>query len=103
MAIQNTAVTSGVASSIYTSSGASAITTIHIANYTGATVVANVFVVPSGSSAGNGTVIYSNYSITSYNTLIIDSEKFILANGDAIMANCSAANSLTATVSSIGI
>lgn len=103
MAIQNTAVTDSTAASIYTSTGASAITTIHIANYTNATVVANVYVVPSGSAAGNATIIYPNYSITAYNTLIIDSEKFIFEDGDAIMANCSAANSLTATVSSIGI
>lgn len=103
MAIQNSSVTSGVATSIYTSSSASAITTIHLANYTNTTVTANVYLVPSGSSAGNSTVIYSNYNITAYNTLIIYQEKFILANGDAVYANCSAANSLTATVSSIGI
>lgn len=103
MAIQNTTVTDSAASSVYTSSGSSAITTIHIANYTNTTITANVFVVPSGGSAGNNTIIYSNYSITAYNTLVIDSEKFILDNGDAIMANCNAANSLTATVSSIGI
>jgi hypothetical protein len=103
MAIQNIAVTDSTATSIYTSTGDSAITTIHIANYTGATVVANVFVVPSGSFAGNDTVIYSNYSITAYNTMVIDTEKFILENGDGVFANCNAANSLTATVSSIGI
>lgn len=103
MAIQNTIVTSGVASSVYTSSGDSAITTIHLANFTGSSVVANIYIVPNGGLAGDGTVIYSNYTISSYNTLIIDSEKFILENGDAIMANCSASNSVTATVSSIGI
>lgn len=103
MAIQNTAVPTGAAQSIYTSSGSSAITTVHIANYTGSAVTANVYLVPSGSSAGNSTVIYSNYSITAYNTLIIYQEKFILANGDAVYANCGTANALTATVSSIGI
>jgi hypothetical protein len=103
MAIQNTTVTNGAATSIFSSSGANAITTVHLANFTNATVVANIYVVPSGSSAGNATVIYPNYSITAYNTLIIYQEKFILGNGDAIMANCSAANSITATVSSIGI
>ena len=103
MAIQNTPVTNSTASSIFTSTGANAVTTVHITNFTGSTVTANIFAVPSGSSAGNTTVIYSNYNITAYNTLVIDSEKFILDNGDAIMANCSAADSLTATVSSIGI
>lgn len=103
MALQNTAVTNGAATSIFTSSGSNAITTIHLTNYTNSTVTANIYAVPNGGAAGNSTVIYSNYSITAYNTLIVYQEKFILGNGDAIMANCSAANSLTATVSSIGI
>jgi len=103
MAIKNTVLTSGTASSIYTSSGSSAITTIHLCNTTGATVTANVYLVPSGNIAGAGNAIYTNLSITGQNTYIVYAEKFILANGDQIDANCSAANSITATVSSIGI
>lgn len=103
MAINNTTLTNGAASSIYTSSGSSAITTVHLCNYTASTVYANVFLVPSGNTPGNNNVIYSNVSITAYNTLIIYAEKFILSNGDQIDANCSASNSVTATVSSIGI
>ena len=103
MAIQNTRLTAGNASSIYTSSGASAITTIHLCNTTGATVTANVYLVPSGGTAGANTAIYTDLSITAQNTYIVYAEKFILANGDAILANCSAADSVTATISSIGI
>jgi hypothetical protein len=102
MAITNTALT-GTATSIYNSSGSSAITTIHLCNYTGSTVQANVYAVPSGGTADNSTVLYSNVSITAYNTLIISSEKLILSNGDKIYANVSASNSVTATVSAIGI
>ena len=103
MAIQNTVLTSGSASSIYTSSGASAITTIHLCNTTGATVTCNVYIVPSGGTASAGTAIYTNLSVTAQNTYIVYAEKFILANGDAILANCTAGSSVTATVSSIGI
>ena len=103
MAIHNTVVTNGTASSIYTSSGSSAITTIHLCNTTGSTVTANIYLVPSGGVAGAGTAIYTNLSITAQNTYIIYAEKFILSNGDQIDANCTAANSLTATISSIGI
>lgn len=103
MAIQNTTVTDSTASSIYSSTGSSAITTVHIANRTGSTVVANIYVVPDGSTAGDENVIYSNYSITAHNTLIIYQEKFILDDGDGIFANCDTASALTATVSSIGI
>jgi hypothetical protein len=107
MAITNTALTT-TAGNIFVNpagnSGTSAITTIHLCNYTNNTQTVNVFVVPSGSVAGNATVIYSNYSLTAYNTLIVYAEKFILGTvGDAIMANCSNASAVTATVSSIGI
>lgn len=103
MAINNTTVSGNSPTAIFTSSGSNAITTIHLCNYTGTTVQANVYLVPSGGSANNSTLIYANTSITAYNTLIIYQEKFILGNGDAVYANCSAASSVTATVSSIGI
>jgi len=102
MAINNTALTA-TATSIYTSTGSSAITTIHLCNYTGSTASANIYAVPSGGTAGNSNVLYSNVQITAYNTLIIYQEKFILDTGDKIYANCDASNKLTATVSSIGI
>lgn len=102
MAIKNTLLTPTPVS-IYTSSGNNAVTTVHLCNYTASAVTANVYAVPNGGSAGNTTVIYSNVAITAYNTLIIDTEKFILSNGDALLAAVSASNSVNATVSSIGI
>ena len=106
MAIQNTALTTTAANIFVnqSSTGTSAITTIHLANYTNSPQTVNVYVVPNGSVSGNNTVIYPNYTLTAYNTLIVYAEKFILGNvGDAIMANASNANAVTATVSSIGI
>jgi hypothetical protein len=103
MAILNTALGTGNAANIYASSGSSAITTIHLCNYTANNAYANIFLVPNGSTAGNGTIIYSNVSVTAYNTLIVYAEKFILSDGDTVKANCSAANTVTSTVSSIGI
>ena len=106
MAIQNTTLTT-TAANIFVNqspSGTSAITTIHLCNFTNATQTANIYIVPIGSSANNGTIIYSNVSLTAYNTQIVYAEKFILGNiGDAVMANSSTPNSITATVSSIGI
>jgi hypothetical protein len=104
MAILNTVLTSGTAANIYASTTNSAITTIHLCNTTGATVTANLYLVTgAGVVAGAGNAIYTNLSITAQNTYIIYAEKFILASGDRIQANCSAANSITATVSSVGI
>ena len=102
MAILNTALTT-TAANIYASSGASAITTIHLCNYSPTAVTANIYLVTNGSAAGPSNIIYSNVSITAYNTLIVYAEKFILSNGDTVRANCSQANAVTATVSSIGI
>ena len=102
MAIQNTSL-SATTSSIITSTGTTAIVTIHLCNYTSNSVTANIFLVPSGGSANLSTLVYSNVSISAYNTLVIDREKFILATGDAIFANVSTGSSVTATVSSIGV
>ena len=104
MAINNTTLTPTVANIFVNTSGTSAITVIHLCNYTGVPQTANIYAVPSGSVAGSGTIVYSNVTLTAYNTLIVSTEKFILGNvNDAIMANSSNANSITATVSSIGI
>lgn len=103
MTILNTVLTNSAATSIYTSSGTSAITTIHLCNTTGVTQTANVYIVTSGNTAGSSNAIYTNLTITAQNTYIVHAEKFILSNGDSIQANCTAANSITATVSSIGI
>lgn len=102
MAIKNSSVTT-VASSIYTSVNSNAILTIHLCNYSPNTVQANIFIVPAGSQANLSTIVYSNVIITSYNTLIMSTEKFMLSNGDAIYANASANTSVTATVGTIGI
>jgi hypothetical protein len=101
MAIKNTALTT-VASNVYVSSGNSVVTTVHLCNYSGSQVQANVYVVPAGFTANTLTVIYGNVAIPAYNTLIIYQEKFVLANGDAIMANVSANSSVSTTTSTMG-
>ena len=104
MAIENFALTSTAANILVNGTGTTAVTTIHLCNYSGNTQTANLYVVPGGQAAGPATIIYSNISLTAYNTLIVSAEKFILGSlGDAIMANCSNASTITATVSSIGI
>ena len=102
MSIRNANVTT-VASQIYTSTGNSAVLTIHLCNYSGSAVTANVFVVPNGSTANLLNIIYANTTITSQNTLITSTEKFILGNGDSVYANVSANVSVAATISYVGI
>jgi hypothetical protein len=103
MAILNTRLTSGTAANIYASTNNSAITTIHLCNNTGTAVTCNVYIVTGGGIANGNNAVYSNLSVTAQNTFIVYAEKFILSNGDAIKANSSLPDSITATVSSIGI
>ena len=104
MAILNTRLGNSTAANIYASTGDSAITTIHLCNTTGANVTCNVYIVPGTTSeASSDNAIYTNLSLTAQNTYIVYAEKFILENGDSIRANCSDSDSVTATVSSIGI
>jgi hypothetical protein len=102
MAIKNANVTT-VASNVYVSTGNSATTVMHFCNYSNSGATANVWIVPAGATANSINMIYSNVTITNFNTLVIDTEKLILGNGDAIVANCSANLSVGATVSYIGI
>jgi hypothetical protein len=103
MTILSTVLTSSTASNIYVSGSTSAITTIHLYNNTGSTVTANLYIVTAGNIASSNNQIYGLVSITAQNTYIVYAEKFILSTGDTIRANCSVANAVTATVSSIGI
>ena len=103
MTILNTTLTNSTASNIYASSGTSAITTIHLCNFSANTQTVNVYIVPGGSIASSNNIIYSNVTVTAYNTYIVYAEKFILANGDSIRANCSNSGAVAVTVSSIGI
>ena len=102
MAIKSANVTT-VASSIYTSTGNSATTTMHFCNYSAGLATANVWVVQSGFTSNNINMIYSNINITGTNTVVIDTEKLILGNGDAVYANASANLTIGATISYIGI
>ena len=74
---------------------------LSLANYSASNVTANVYVVPSGSSAGNLNVSVANIQITIQDTFQFygGNEKLILANGDSIQVNASANNSIAAVVS----
>ena len=52
------------AASVYTSVGNTAITFLSLCNYTAGNVAANVYVVPSGGTAGNTNIILSNITVT---------------------------------------
>lgn len=100
--ISNTTLTTSY-TSIYTSSSNSIVSLIYLCNTTATAVSVDVCAVPSGGSAGVSTQIYSSLEIPGYDTFVIDTEKFVLANGDAVHAQANVAASVIATVSSMSI
>lgn len=93
----------GSASTIYTSTGNTAVTTIYLCNYSGTDRTATIYLVQSGGSAGNTNIVYQAIPIAAGDTYIIDTERLVLANGDTIQALASATSSITMTVSYVGV
>lgn len=101
MAIATANVTNGSAANVYVSSGNTAVTFLSLTNITAGNVLANVYVVPSGGTAGNTNVTLLQIEIATLDTyqLYAGNEKLLLNNGDSIQANSNAATSITAVCS----
>jgi ribosomal protein S9 len=104
MTIQSTVLSTTVAN-ILVGSGSlgTATTTVYLCNRGASSLTINLYAVNSGFTANANNVIYSNVTLTSNETYIMDVEKIFLGNGDMLQANASASNSVVATVSSIGL
>jgi len=102
MAINNSNVTSA-GSAIYTSSGNTVVSTVHLCNQSATTILVSLNLVPSGGSASASNLIYKNISISSSDTYVIENERLILGNGDFIFANANVTNSVISTITFTGI
>ena len=84
---------------VYTSSGNTAITFLSICNFDSATCTANVYVVPSGGTAGNTNIVLANIELTGLETyqLYAGGEKLLLGNGDFVrlVANANTVTTVT--------
>jgi hypothetical protein len=85
----------------YTSTGATAVTFMSFCNYSNAAITANVYVVPSGNTVGNSTVVLQNLPLTSGDTyqLYAGAEKLLLNTGDTIQVQANIANALNVVTS----
>lgn len=101
MSIVTANVTNSTASNVYVSSGNTAVTYLSLTNITAGNVLANVYVVPSGGTAGNTNVTLLQIEISALDTyqLYAGNEKLLLDNGDSIQANSNAASSITTVCS----
>ena len=88
---------------IYTSTGTSVATLMYFCNLSDNSEDINIWVANNGAPIGGNNWIYSNVTITSKDTLVIDTEKLILDNGDAIYANCTNADVISTTINFIGL
>jgi hypothetical protein len=88
-----------IASNVYVSTGNTVVPLSYFCNYTSSPVVVNVWAIPTGGTLSNLNLIYSNVTIAARDTLVIETEKFVLAGNDSIRANASANNAIAYTVS----
>lgn len=90
-----------VTANVYASSGNTVVTFMSLCNYSASNVQANVYVVPSGGSAGNLTAAIANITILPQDTyqFYAGNEKLILSNNDSIQVNASANNSVAVITS----
>lgn len=104
MSIQSKALDTAV-SSIYTATGAegNVVSVAYFCNRNGSATTFNLYLVQNGFTANANNVVYSNKTITAGDTYILELEKIILSNGDSLQANANVANSVVATVSTLGI
>ena len=104
MAISSIVITTGAPQSVFTSIGSTAITTMYLCNRTTSPVTANLYLVPSaGIEAYGNCQIYSNIVIAANDTYILEWERILLEDGDAVQANSSVGDALVATTSYTGI
>jgi hypothetical protein len=93
-------VTTAVAN-VYVSSGSTAITFMSLCNYSAGNVLANVYVVPSGSSSANANIVLASIELTALDTyqLYAGGEKLLLGTGDTVRVNANVNNAITTVVS----
>jgi len=89
------------ATTVYTSSGNSAVTWCSIANYSGVDALVSIHIVPNGSTAANTNITVSNLTIVANDTyqLYVGGEKLLLGAGDFISVTANANNRITTVTS----
>ncbi len=103
MAITQAGAVGTSATTVYTSSGTTAITCMFFMNENGTARTMDVHVVQSGASAATTNKIVKTITIDPADTYVVNLEKLVLSNGDTIQCIASAGSSIMPTVSSVTI
>lgn len=99
MAIKNSTVGTGTPTQIYLSEGENAITTIIFCNTGVVDTNITAWMVPAGLSLNNSMMILNAIEMPAGETFSMDTERFILGEGDAIYVQAVDSNVISATVS----
>jgi hypothetical protein len=100
MSISTTQV-GNTATTVYTSSGNTAVTYMTFTNYTGSAVALDINIVPSGDSVGNVNLVADSLEIAANDTyqLYAGSEKLLFENSDFVSATANTASAINCVVS----
>lgn len=100
MAIACTQLSATAPSTVFVASGENAVTSIIFCNVDSATdAYIDVWMVPTGQAAGDNNKILNQIFIPAKETFSIDTERFILSNGDSVAAQATQNSVITTTVS----
>lgn len=88
---------------LYTSTGVTAVTVIYIVNDSASPITLQLYVVPSGGSIGVTTRVVKDLAIAAGDTYIMDTERLVLDNSDSIRATASVTSVAYSTISYIGV
>lgn len=102
MAIQNLVIGT-TPSAFYTSVGDSAVTCVYLCNTSNSSVTFSLHAVPAAGTPSSSNRIYDSVTLTAKDTYVIDMEKLVLSNGDALYAAASQASAITVTISAVTI
>ena len=88
----------------FESVGENGITTLMICNHTDVTsAVVNVYVVPSNGVPGNANQILKSLTIVPADTFVMDMEKLVLGDGDAVVVSADQADVVNVVISSMAV
>jgi hypothetical protein len=89
---------------LFTSTGTNAVIVMYLCNTNNSTPAQfSLYAVPAGAQADMTTVIYSEVSLTSGDTYVLDTERLLLDSGDSIWGAASVAASIVVTVNTIAV
>jgi len=103
MAITQVGAIGTSATTVYTSSGTTAITCMFFMNDNASARTLSVHVVQSGGTASSTNQLVKNISIDPADSYVINLEKLVLSNGDTVQCLASVGSSIFPTVSSVTI